>query len=301
MKFQYLLEIVKIIVYALCTLFMCFIIYKIGSKKRKNKIDFDEFDVVEKIKKQDIKDKQKIEYEAQVLNKVYHDTYNKYNTSDSLGLTAYIKAQEAIEKAKKDFYNFEVLDSVEIEKESIKEAGSIRALKENGNTFDVELFKKWARQICGCIKLGTDKQLKVVKNCVSDELYTRFLFQIREFEKDGLEFRTEDFMIENSKLLDYGKRLGQEEIQIFIDAKMKEYIVRKNDDTVVRGDRNKYFNKKIIMTFIKKQETDEEGLMHNCPNCGAQITQTDFGNCRYCQTLIFPIRYNWTLVKFETI
>ena len=299
-KYEFHFYIIKIIILVLGFVGASFSIF-LYSRKRKKKIDFDEFTAVEKIKKQDIEDKQKIEYEAQVLNKVYQDTYEKYNKTDSWGVSAHVNAHEAVEKAKKDLYNFEVIDSVEVKKESVKEAGSIKALKENGNTFDVELFKKWARQICGCIKIGTDEQLKVVKNCMSDELYTRLLFQIKEFEKDGLEFRTEDFMIENCKLLDYGKRLGQEEIQIYIDAKMKEYIVRKSDDTVVRGDRNKYFNKKIIMTFIKKKETAEEGLMHNCPNCGAQIIQTDFGNCRYCQTLILPIRYNWTLVKFETV
>ena len=108
-------------------------------------------------------------------------------------------------------------------------------------------------------------------------------------------------MIVNCKLLDYGKRLGQEEIQIYIDAKMKEYIIRKSDNVVIKGNKEKYFSKGIIMTFIKKNDTSIEGLIHNCPNCGAQICQTDFGNCRYCQTLIFPIRYNWTLVKFETV
>lgn len=278
-----------------------FISIIMNNKKRKRNINFDEFDDIEKIKQQEIKDKQKMEYETRVLEHVYEDTYNKYSTSKSLGLYAHIKAQEELEKARRDLYNFNVLDSIEVRKEAIKEAGTIKSFRENGNKFDIELFKKWSRQICGCIKLGTQEQLKVVKNCMSDELFNRLEFQIKEFAKDGLEFVTEDFIIENCKLFDYGKRLGQEEIQIVIEAKMKEYIIRKSDNVIIKGSKDKYFNKTILMTFIKKKEETQEGLMHNCPNCGAQIIQTDFGNCRYCQTLIFPIRYNWTLVKFETI
>lgn len=300
MKYEEIKFIVRlsIIIIAMISLFITLIKH---NKKRKSNIDFDEFDDVEKIKKQEIEEKQKMEYETRVLEKVYEDAYNKYSSSNSMGLFAHLKAQEELEKAKKDLYNFNVLDAVEVRKETIKEAGSIKSLRENGNKFDIELLKKWSRQICGCIKLGTEEQLNVVKNCMSDELFNRLQFQIKEFAKDGLEFVTEDFMIENCKLFDYGKRLGQEEIQILIDAKMKEYIIRKSDDVVVKGSRDKYFNKTILMTFIKKNEYSEEGLMHNCPNCGAQIIQTDFGNCRYCKTLIFPIRYNWTLVKFETV
>ena len=48
-----------------------------------------------------------------------------------------------------------------------------------------------------------------------------------------------------------------------------------------------------------------------CPNCNHKLGFFDLfpvfsyiflgGKCRYCSTLIFPIRYNWTLTKFETL
>ena len=55
------------------------------------------------------------------------------------------------------------------------------------------------------------------------------------------------------------------------------------------------------MTFLKQNKEEQEGFIANCPNCGAETTSLEFGNCTYCNTLVFPIRYNWTLVKTETI
>ena len=82
---------------------------------------------------------------------------------------------------------------------------------------------------------------------------------------------------------------------------MKEYIIRKSNNEILKGNNKKIYNKKIIMSFIKQNREDTEGIIRNCPNCGAEVSQTEFGKCRYCSTLIFPIRYNWTLTKFETL
>lgn len=119
--------------------------------------------------------------------------------------------------------------------------------------------------------------------------------------KDGLAFITEDLIIENCKIYDYGKRLENEEVKVLIDAKMKEYIIKKSDNSIIRGDKDNYHSKRISLTFIKQNNNKLEGLIHNCPNCGAEVSQTEFGKCPYCHTLLFPIRYNWTLTKFETM
>ncbi len=100
--------------------------------------------------------------------------------------------KKKLKKLKEDLYNFKVLDSVEVEEDDT-EGNQISKLKENGYDFDIELFKKWSRQIFGCIKLGTEEQLEVVKNFISEELYDKLEYQRMQFAKDGLEFVTEDF------------------------------------------------------------------------------------------------------------
>ena len=49
----------------------------------------------------------------------------------------------------------------------------------------------------------------------------------------------------------------------------------------------------------------------HCDSCKHELSLLDMvpilsyvilgGKCRYCNTLVVPIRYNWTLTKFETL
>ena len=127
------------------------------------------------------------------------------------------------------------------------------------------------------------------------------IYQTKQFEQDGLDFVTEELMIMDCKLLEYGNWLEKEEIKVLIKAKMKEYIIQKSTNKILRGNNKNFYEKEIVMTFLKQNAEDKEGFMSNCPNCGAETTQTTLGRCRYCDTLVFPIRYNWTLIRFETM
>ena len=256
----------------------------------KSKINFDEFDDIDEIKKQEKKAKENMEFEYNVLKRVADEAADREQDVD-----------KAIEEAKRHLYNFKVLDSVEVGEKKVVEGNSITALKENGNNFDTELFKKWSKQIFQCIKSGKEEQLKIVKHFITEEMYDKLIYQQKRFEQDGLDFVTEDLIIEECKLLDYSKGMSKEEIKIFITAKMKEYIIQKDTKRVIRGNKQTLYKKKIVMTFLKRDIEDKEGVIKNCPNCGAETIQTEFGKCRYCSTLLFPIRYNWTLIDFETM
>lgn len=77
--------------------------------------------------------------------------------------------------------------------------------------------------------------------------------------------------------------------------------MKKSDKSILRGNKHKFNNKKVLMTFVKKKSEEQEGIIQNCPNCGTALSQVELGKCRYCGTIILPIRYNWTLTKFETM
>ena len=297
-------------------------IINIFKNKKDKSIKFDEFDDIDEVRKQEEKEKEEMEYEYNVLRKVYLDTYNKtlremdqdqtledieYNRYKEDEIPFFEKiiaegaANDAVEKARKDLADFRLLDSVDYDKEDVTEGNQISALRENGNNFETDLFKKWSLEIFKCIKSKNEEVLETVKNFMTEELYSKLIYQRKQFEKDGLEFITEDLRIQKCVLYDYSRSMSKEELKVRIDVAMKEYIIRKSDNTVVRGDREKSYNKNIIMTFVKRNVEDYEGLLHNCPNCGAEVSQTEFGRCKYCNTLIFPIRYNWTLTNYEAM
>lgn len=273
--------------------------YLYKEKLSKREIEFNEFDDVEKVLQQEEHEKEQLLIDWEILNRVTDEANRRAAEIDTYA--AYKHAEREIEKARKDIKNFRFLDSIEVEEDKIYEGATVTAIKENGNNFDTELFKKWAKEIFKCIKSRTEEELNAVKYFITEEMYDRLIFQTKQFEKDGLEFVTEDLMIMDCKLLEYGNWLEKEEIKVLVKAKMKEYIIQKSTDKILRGSNNNFYEKEIVMTFLKRNVEDKEGFLRNCPNCGAETTQTSFGRCRYCNTLIFPIRYNWVLTRFETM
>lgn len=284
------------------------IIEVIKKRRDKKRINFDEFDDIEKIKNERIKNIKEIEHESNIMN-------NAFNTSylNSITDTMLEKNGEEITNLDRVNARYEAIQHMEdvdealyknkthnVREEIITEGSEKVELKENGYNVDVELFKKWSIQILKCIKIGTEDQLNIVKNFISSALYSKLDKQKKMFERDGLEFITEDLIIEKCSLLDYSRSMWKEEIKILVIASMKEYILQKSTNDIIRGDYNRSYQKQIVMTFLKKNIAEEEGFIHNCPNCGAEVSQTELGKCRYCSTLIYPIRYNWTLTKFET-
>lgn len=271
--------------------------------RKQDNINFDEFDDIQEVKEQEKINKQEMQYEYEVLERVYEKTLDRIssNKSESLDIGDIIEAQKEVEKAKKDLYNFKVLDSVKVTNENNPEGEYIVAIKENQKNFDVELFKNWAMQIFKCIKLGSEEELKIIEKLMTHQMYSKLLQQTKKLKEDGLEFITEDLIIKEVRFVDYAKTTYKEEIKILVEAKMKEYIRDITTKKVLRGSNKKFYDKKIVMTFLKRNLYENEGFMTNCPNCGAETIQIEFGKCKYCDTLIFPIRYNWTLIKFETI
>lgn len=286
--------------------------------KIKREIDFDEFEDFEKIKNRNDREFEQMKNESEVLDSVYKKAFTN-SITDSLYinnkdtpeldsnlsaydiLKAHRRATQKVKRVKDDLKNIKVLDRFEIKEDTISEGTTLNELKENNNNFDFLLFKKWCVQIFNCLKYGTTDQLDVVKNLMSDELYNKFVKQQKQFAKDGLEFVTEDLIVEKCYFYDYGRSSNKEELKMLIYSTMKEYIIKKSDQTVVKGNKNVMYNKNIIMTFTKYDSGTSENIIHNCPNCGSKISQTKFGKCMYCDTLLIPVRYNWTLTNFETL
>ena len=275
----------------------------VKSNTKQTDIGFDEFDDIEEVGIEEAKRKREMQYEYEVLEQVYNESFDRSydETDNSLDIMDIIEAHKNVEEAKKDLYNFKVLDSVQVKDEKSPEGKYIDSIKSNQKNFDVELFKNWSMQIFKCIKMGREEELKIVEKIMTQQMYNKLLQQIEKFQKDGLEFITEALMIREVSIIDYAKTISREEIKVLVKAKMKEYIIDKRIGKVIRGDNKKIYDKKVVMTFLKKNVNGKEGFITNCPNCGAETSESVFGKCKYCDTLVFPIRYNWTLIKFETI
>ena len=172
---------------------------------------------------------------------------------------------------------------------------------EEDNSFDAELFKKWSRNIFTYLQVGNEKDLKQIKSSIADEFFDRRIKLLRDFERDNLELKREDLLIEELKIFDYSKWMDKSQIKVYIKARLKEYIINKETQEKIRGNSRKTNERGFILTFQKKDADKQVGFVKNCPSCGASIANTEFGTCQYCGNLVNPIRYNWTLIKYEVL
>lgn len=257
----------------------------ISKAKRKQKLDFNEFEDWEKIEQNEIENEQ-LKNEWQKIERAYTE---KYNILDS-------------HKIKENMRSIKFIDTFEADDEdNVKEATSVATILREDNTFDANLFKKWCINIFEFIQLGTEEELKQIKDVIIQPMYDRKIKQIHRFKKDNIELRREDMLIEDIKILDYGRHHGKSQLKVYVRAQLKEYIIHKDTKKVLKGNSKKVNEKNYIMTFTKKDGEKQVGFIRNCPGCGASVEELEFGRCTYCGNLVNPIRYNWTLIKLEII
>ena len=211
-----------------------------------------------------------------------------------------IEKLEKIEKGKKDIKNSDFLGSVNFkESNEIYESIHIDKISENSKDFNADLFKKWAKEIFETLQLGSIEDKKIIKEFVLEELFDTILNQEQQLANDNLKYIKEDFTINDIDLFDYSKALNKEEIQVLINATLREYVIDNSSNQILKGNQ-KLKEKKYVMTFQKRSDTPVV-IEKNCPNCGGNISDLDFSRCKYCGSLILPIRYDWTLIKLEII
>ena len=229
--------------------------------KRRNKLSFNEYDELHKIE-QDFAENEQLENELNITQK-------KQFEHDS--------------------------------EDKILESLPISRIEQEDNSFDAELFKKWSKNIFLYLQLGNEKDLKQIKRSVEEQLIERRIELLSDFERDNIELKREKLLVKEIKILDYAKWMDKSQIKVYISARLKEYIIHKETQKILRGNKRKVYEKNFIMTFQKKDSDEQEGFINNCPSCGATIADTEFGKCQYCGSLVNPIRYNWKLIKYEVL
>ena len=229
--------------------------------KRRNKLSFNEYDELHKIE-QDFAENEQLENELNITQKKQFEDESEDKILESLPISR-------------------------IEKED--------------NSFDADLFKKWSKNIFLYLQLGNEKDLRQIKQSVEEQLIERRIEVLSDFERDNIELKREKLLVKEIKILDYSKWMDKSQIKVYISARLKEYIIHKETQKILRGNKRKVYEKNFIMTFQKKDSDEQEGFINNCQSCGATIADTEFGKCQYCGSLVNPIRYNWKLIKYEVL
>lgn len=138
--------------------------------------------------------------------------------------------------------------------------------------------------------------LDTIKYLLSDELYNMYVMQL-----ETLKVKNEKNIMKNIKYIDsyiinYTTTNNTETIEQIMVVKCYDYIIRKDTNKVVKGNKNRKKLYKYKLTFQKNVNK-----IQNCPNCGSNISVDTNHKCKYCNAVIVNNEANWVLSKKEMI
>ena len=138
--------------------------------------------------------------------------------------------------------------------------------------------------------------LETVKHLLSDELYNMYTMQL-----ETLKIKNEQNIMKNIRYIDsyitnYSITNEIETIEQILIVKCYDYIIKKDTNKIIRGNKNRKKLYKYKLTFQKNTN-----ITSKCPNCGSVISINTNYKCKYCNSIIINNETIWVLSKKEMI
>jgi predicted lipid-binding transport protein (Tim44 family) len=167
--------------------------------------------------------------------------------------------------------------------------------------FSWQIFENRVREVFSNLQdAWTKKQWESARPLETDYLFSTHRFWMERYEEENLINKLEEIEIVSIVPAKIEQDAFYESITVRVSAKMKDYIVDRNNK-VVAGNQNVKRSFSEYWTFIRRagfsldKETDEK----NCPQCSAPMKISMAGICEYCNAKITSGTFYWTLAFIE--
>lgn len=151
-----------------------------------------------------------------------------------------------------------------------------------------------------------DKQWSSIRPFETDALFNMHKQQLQSYIDRRQTNAVENIAILDSKIVRYKESENTDEIDVYLQVRMNDYV--KDDDTgkVVKGNPNRDVYMVYVWTLIRKGDVKtekqiEEYEVTQCPNCAANVSINQSGECEYCGSTISSGQYNWVLSKIRVV
>lgn len=121
-----------------------------------------------------------------------------------------------------------------------------------------------------------------LRKLTTDEIYNSYKMQLDVLRMKKQKNIMKDFELKGVKVYKAENVNGMLNVSIYLNVEMYDYVVDENDK-VVRGSSSKKINIEYEITFVKKENTNEETI---CPNCGAKVDVVTGAKCEYCGSVV---------------
>lgn len=182
-----------------------------------------------------------------------------------------------------------------------------KVIQEKDPDFTAPDFLSFAKKVYMDIQDAWEKRdLRPVITVLHQNLYQQTEKQIAKKIADGIVNHLERISINTAYLTSFRRDAQYEYLTIYLAASMIDYQIREATGEILYGDRTTRWNMYYKMTFMRfagtrTRSADEKHRGMVCPNCGAPLKGTSFGQCEYCGNTVTTGEYDWVLSDFGVV
>lgn len=182
-----------------------------------------------------------------------------------------------------------------------------RAVMKFDSNFSSGKFLGWSEEVFMTIQQAwTARDWDKIRPFEKEELYRKHQLQLQEYINNGTINVVERVNVNQTYLYKYERDSEYEYMTVYLQARMNDYIIDENTKQVVRGDKEREFHTKYLLTFMRKtgvltNAATSNMSTHQCPHCGAPLAITSAGKCGYCDTIVTTGEHDWVLSDLDSI
>lgn len=107
----------------------------------------------------------------------------------------------------------------------------------------------------------------------------------------------DELNVKDTQIINRIIKEDKELVEVKLISRYMDYIIDIDTGDLVSGDDSRRIEKVNILTFEKKLNTKEIGIVRKCLGCGASISVNTSGKCAYCDRIYDQEKYDYVLVS----
>lgn len=188
-----------------------------------------------------------------------------------------------------------------------EDKGSINRLKQKDPNFsDAAFISKVNNMFMQLQDSWMRKEWSTIRPFETDALFSMHERQLQQLIDRNHTNVIQNIGILHTEIMNYQEDEMNDTIDVKIEARFNDFIIDDYSQQVVQGNPNKEVYMTYVWTLIRKNgvltDTAKSELQASqCPNCGANVSVSQSGQCEYCDSVVTSGEYDWILSKIQIV
>ena len=177
---------------------------------------------------------------------------------------------------------------------------TIEEFKKIESTFNESMFLSKVNnifvQLLSSIMLD---KLNNIKHFVSDDVYNWAENIVNNNKNNNWRQMYDELNVKSTIIKEIEVNESVYIIKVYLQSRYMDYIMNLSNGSIVSGNDNSRIQVNYWLTFTKKVNANNQGIVKKCIGCGAPLNVNASGKCEYCGAIYNQEDYDWILTKLE--